>query len=110
MGTRGHLLDLMISAPLLTLVSILAMWGALGREAWTARLSVLLLTLPGIGTLLGATNQRPRRWRWDRLFPASEMGESIEIGIVWAVLAGVLLAGLLLVFRTSGSRLQQKPK
>jgi len=38
------------------------------------------------------------------------MSESIEIGIIWAVLAGVLLAGLLLVFRTSGSRLQRKRK
>jgi len=46
MGTQTDL-HLLTFAPLLTLVSILAMWGALGRERWIARLSVLLVMLQG---------------------------------------------------------------
>jgi hypothetical protein len=107
--------ELLAAAPPLTLVSILGVWGALGREAWIVRLGVLAVSLPGIGASLGAysvwvANRRGRGWNWNLLFPAMQSRESIEVAIIWAVLAGILLAGLLLVFRTSGSRLMQKTK
>jgi len=100
--------DLLVFVPLLTLVSVLAMWGALGRESWRLRLLILIPALPGIGVVLGAYVAWNRGSPWDRLFPVWEMQSALAVGIAWASLAGWLLAGLLLVFRASGHQLQRR--
>ena len=104
----NHLTDLLIFVPLLTLVSMLALWGSLGREAWFSRYPVLAMMLPGIGVALGFyVIVSQQRSRWNPLFPVWETRQVFELGIVWTTLAGALLLGLLLVFRTTGYRLQR---
>ena len=103
-----HLTDLLIFVPLLTLVSMLALWGSLGREAWFSRYPVLAMMLPGIGVALGFyVIVSQQRSRWNPLFPVWETRQVFELGIVWTTLAGALLLGLLLVFRATGYRLQR---
>lgn len=104
-----HLTDLSVFVPLLTLVSIVALWAALGRDPWWLRVTIVLLVLPSIGTLLGLYVESGRRQWWERPFPVSGMPEVVTVAVVWSMLAGLLLAGLLLVFRTSGQRLQRRP-
>lgn len=107
----GRMPELLLYVPLLTLVSMIGMWGALGREAWWTRLGVLSLSLPAVGFVIGlSANSITRRSRWDSLFYSWQGGanETIALGIVWTVLAGTLLAGLLLVFRFSENRLQRR--
>ena len=86
------------------------MWAGLGREAWFIRLPVALLALPGAGAVLGAfAIWNSRRSRWLNLFPYcwSDL-ETLETGIAWMILAGGMLAGLLLVLRTSGQQLRRR--
>jgi hypothetical protein len=109
----GRVPELLLYVPLLTLVSMIGMWGALGRESWWLRFGLLFLLQPvvgfafGFGAYLAAkSSQSP----WRNLFYSWRGGDlaMIELGIVWTVLAGMLLAGLLLVFRFSGNRLQRR--
>ena len=104
----GRTPELLLHVPLLTLVSIVGMWGALGREAWWMRLGMLSFSLPVVGFVFGFS-ARWTRSGGDNLFHRWRGGASgeIELGIVWTVLAGALLAGLLLVFRFSAHRLQR---
>jgi hypothetical protein len=110
-GTEvGRVPELLLYVPLLTLVSMVGMWGALGREAWWVRVGILALSLPAVGFVFGLSAKVSSRSRWDNLFYAWRGGPyaEIELGIVWTVLAGMLLAGLLLVFRFSKNRLQRR--
>jgi hypothetical protein len=67
------------------------------------------LSLPAVGFVIGLSAKSSRS-RWENLFYAWRGGAyaEIELGIVWTVLAGTLLAGLLLVFRFSKNRLQRR--
>lgn len=105
----GDMPQLLVFVPLLTLTSVIAMWSALGRELWSVRLPVLLLSLPVAGLIIGICTT-PTQRRYDALFYDwnTSREEAIALGIVWSVLAGTLLAGLLLLFRMNSQRLQRR--
>ncbi|MBC8350863.1 MAG: hypothetical protein H8E66_02690 [Planctomycetes bacterium] len=102
--------DLFVFGPILSFVSILAMWAALGGEAWFVRLGVAVIALPGAGAILGAyVRWGSGRGRFNELFPDFRGSpQPLETGIAWTVLAGGMLAGLLLSIRATGNQLRQR--
>ncbi len=109
----GRMPEMLLYVPLLTLVSIVGMWGALGRESWWMRFGALFLMQPVVGFACGfAANLSAKSSNSPRgnVFYSWRGGDmaTIELGIVWTMLAGTLLAGLLLVFRFSDNRLQRR--
>ena len=94
----------------LALVSLVAMWVALGKGPTWARL-VVLAGIPasvGIALKVMSARWRPPRgalWRMEPVFR-----QMLELGwwwMAWTSLAACFLAGLLLVFRASGYRLMR---
>jgi hypothetical protein len=94
----------------LGVVSLIAIWATLGRGSTAIRFSTLavvpalLAIVPAwVGTLLTSPlGARPLRWDYIT-------GELAELGwgwVVWTLLATWFLAGLLLMFRASGYRLE----
>ena len=112
MAYYAGLVSVTILTPIFTTISMLAVWGALGRERWFIRFPVVLMGLAASGTLLNwfAT---PQQRVWQRIHPShlTAGGASgwwvFVFWIVWACLAGLFLTGLVMVFRAAGSRLQR---
>jgi hypothetical protein len=105
----GRTPEMFVFVPLLSLTSVIAMWSALGKESWPVRLPVLLLALPAAGFVFGTLSSPQPRWKYDSLFYdwKTTRAEAVVLGIIWSLLAGALLAGLLLVFRMNSQRLQR---
>ena len=102
--------DLLVFGPILSFVSILAMWTALGREPWLVRLGIAAIAFPVAGAILGKyvlwSNQRGR---FNELFPDLRGAQQpLETGIAWTMLAGGMLAGLLLSIRAGGNDLRHR--
>jgi hypothetical protein len=102
----GQWIEIIILALCLASVSLLAVWAAAGAEGALLRIPLLLLLSPTIGALLGGLALRG--W-WDRMggFTYMTGWEEVFYWIVWTTLAGYFLAGMLLVFRAQGCRLQR---
>ncbi len=87
------------------LVSLVALWAALGRERFVNRLAVLTLLAPLWGSVIGAL----MLWGWwdidylsRRLSGATDV---IMMWIAWTFIAAFFLAGMLMFFRGRGLRL-----
>lgn len=90
----------------LAVVSLVAVWVALGKGSLPARLVVLAAGPPVVGTVLCAMTST-----WQATLRGRLSGAFREIDylgwwwVAWTCLAACFLAGLLLVFRESGYRL-----
>lgn len=91
----------------LTLVSIIAAWMALGRESWQLRIFVGSLILPTVGAVIGylGVPSSARGLYWIMGFGWGSSLERCFLWATWATLAGLFLAGILLVVRAQGQRL-----
>jgi hypothetical protein len=90
----------------LALVSLTALWMALGAGRWQLKLLVFILLASTAGgglTWLETSIRYTARWG----APVSLTGLG-RLWMAWTLLTGSFLAGMLLVFRGSGSRLVQK--
>jgi hypothetical protein len=102
--------SLTVYAPAFTMVTVIALWAALGSETWIVRLPVLLFALPCVGGLLGLFENWKHAARWTStrflVMPWNTTPiERLTFWIIWASLAGMLLAAFVMVFRASGQRL-----
>jgi len=109
----GNWSSLTVYAPAFTMISVIALWAALGSESWIVRLPVLLITLPCVGGLLGLyeNSRQSAPWNSRRLLimPAGVSAlERLTFWIIWATLAGMLLAAFVMVFRAGGQRLVRR--
>lgn len=102
--------ELFVIVPLLTFTSVVALWAVLGCESWLIRIPVFLISLPAAGFVLGISAPAPTRpWWGETMFRewGATTAQTVAQGIFWMVLAGALLASLLLAFRASANRLQR---
>jgi hypothetical protein len=101
-----------VLTPTFTTISMLAVWAALGRERWFVRLPVILVALPVTGVLLNLFEQPRARGGANLIYPydltwGPGYWRVFGFWMVWACLAGFFLAGLVIVFRAAGNRLQR---
>ena len=101
---------LAVYAPIFTLISVVALWAALGRESWISRILLSILALPMLGAIIaGCEIWRRNTGQWDWMIPTFSWGttrfEALVLWVTWASLSGFLFAGLVTVFRGSGHRL-----
>lgn len=90
---------------ILSAVTVIGAWSALGRERWQWRLGLLLVLLPLFGAVCGYFNPSIRGGRWSIFVHWFDRSDSVLSWLLWCSLSGWFLAGILLVFRANGQRL-----
>jgi hypothetical protein len=103
-------------------LSILGLWGGLGKERGYVRLPVLVILAGLVGLAIGVGDtfqffgdrvMVPDRWfleEWPTLWwQWQAIMEGLECWMSWAVLAVTFLAGMLGMFRAAGYRLVRRP-
>jgi hypothetical protein len=104
----GQSIEIIILGLCLAMVSLLAVWAAVGAEGAALRLPLLLVLAPCLGAILGV--MAVLGW-WDRLGLRYFTGpERVMYWTIWTTLAGYFLAGMLLVFRAQGCRLTRRER
>ena len=92
-----------------TLISMIAVWAALGAESLVIRLVTLAMCVPLIALAVGAVGLTLKATNWR----ASWIQDRFQIGVhfdfllwlTWMSLASLFLSSTLLMFRSSGYRL-----
>jgi hypothetical protein len=101
----GQWIEIIILGLCLAMVSLLAVWAAAGAEGAALRIPLLLVLAPVLGAILGA--MAVWGW-WDRMGLNYFSGpERVIYWTIWTTLAGYFLAGMLLIFRAQGCRLER---
>lgn len=103
-----ELLLALLLGVIVALVSLIAIWSALGRSDWRLRVSVLMVAPPLLGASAGWFLEKARNslalGRWVSFI----MRGDIVVWIAWMALAAGLLAAMLLIFRARGYRLMRE--
>jgi hypothetical protein len=104
----GQWIAIIILALCLAAVSLLAVWSAVGAEGAALRVPLLVFLAPAMGAVLGFLAV----WDWfDQMGLRYVSGpERFFYWTIWTTLAGYFLAGMLLIFRAQGSRLERRAK
>ncbi len=102
----GQWIEILMLGLFLAALSLLAMWAAAGPEDASLRVSLFLTLAPVMGAVLGTL--AVFGW-WDRLwFLTQESGPTrVLYWSVWTTLAGYFFAGMMLIFRAEGRRLER---
>jgi hypothetical protein len=96
----------------LSMVTMIATWITMGREPWPVRILFGVLALPGVGLAIAYLSGPRTGLSWlFRFIPTwTSLEEWMVMWGIWTGLAGLFLAGLLVVFRSAGLRLMRVAK
>ena len=104
---------------IMAMLSVMAMWVALGKGAWWWRLLFGLTLIPIMGVAMSLISASMDPWNnpgyWSRGSAGQSLGLLIQTAdtwgwIAWVCLSAYFLAASLLIFRASGYRLQRRAR